>query len=100
MAYNNKMTTARNLPYNENACICFVDYDGPTHYCADGHHFREQDIPALSAISNRLTRCPVYHQGEKDYDDGVCGAELLEVTCWHTPETLEEMRLESRGYSL
>ena len=88
------------MPRPENACICFDDYDGPTHYCAEGHYFRERDLPALSAFTNRLTLCPLYHKDEKDYDDGVCGAELLEVACWHTPEVLEEMRLESRGHSL
>lgn len=84
-------------------CVCMDDYDGPSHACVEGHHFRlngRYENRVVDAIVNRNI-CPIYHRDEKDYDDGPCGAELFEIDCWHSdPAVIEEQRLEARGFSL
>lgn len=53
----------------------------PTHRCDEGHYFNADDVPALEATTNRLTKCPVFHFDEQGYDDGPCDAEIRELEC-------------------
>lgn len=66
---------------------CFWNADSrsdrlvPTHRCAEGHYFNADDVPALEATTNRLTKCPLFLYDEPGYDDGPCDAEIRELEC-------------------
>lgn len=74
----NEKQHAATCPWNADARS---DRKVPTHRCDEGHHFNADDLPALEATTNRLTKCPLFYYDEPTDENGPCNAEIRELEC-------------------